>query len=197
MRDAVDFHETGAKWFRLMRIVIASAAVMAVLLGIFSVYQPRKLRHEGSDWSAFIAIIAVAGFFAAGFGVFGVWHQWRKPLRLGVSSKGVVLGDDQPYIPWSTVDRFAIHWWGQRFENTGAVKGSRPMRSRLALLVYARGGVAQPAAKGVGESFNRTWYGTPHMVELGLLDASIDDVLQAIRQYAPRDVLARSGLLEV
>jgi hypothetical protein len=196
MQDAIHFRETGGKWFRLMRIVIVVAAVMVALLGIFSVYHPRKLWLEGSDWAAFIAIVAIAGIFAASLGVFGLWRQWRKPLRLSVSTRGVAIADRQPLIPWAAVDCLAIHWRGQRFETLGPLRRIGSMRSGVSLLIYARENVAQPAARGIEASFNRYWYGTPHMIELGLLEGSIDDVLGAVQMFAPADVLARSRMLK-
>ncbi len=199
MKDAVHFHETGAKWFRLMWGGVGIAALILGAMAIFSVYRPpRPTVYDGSDWPAVIAILVVAGFFAASFGVFGLWRQWRKPLRLSVSSKGVALGSiGEQIIPWSAIDRLAIHWRGQRFEMPSELRRRRTARSGISLLVYVREAVAQPVGSGLEERFRRFWYGTPHMAELSILEATIADVLLAIQKHAPADVLARSGMLEV
>ena len=198
MSDAVHFHETGAKWFRVMWGIVGFAALLLAGMAIFSVYRPPKPTiYEGSDWPALIAILVIAGFFAASFGLFGLWRQWRKPLRFSVSSQGVGLGNREQLIPWSAIDRLAFHWRGQRFEIPTKMRSWRTARSGMSLLIYAREGVAQPAGNGLEDRFRRSWYGTPHIAELGILDATIDDVLLAIQKHAPADVLARSGMLEV
>ena len=205
MQDAVHFHETGAKWFRLMRIVLAGAAVMSVLLGIFSVYHPRKTGWDGSDWSAFVAVAAIAGFFAASFGAFGLWFQWRKPQRFGVSSRGIVFGKGGTPVPWTIVDRVGFYWTGQRFRPLGqAPLEGRPslarlpgMNGRLSLLVYVTDTVVvQRAARGIGGAWCHYWYRTPFKLDLAMIEARNEDVFRAIQMKAPRDVLARSGMLE-
>ena len=197
MQDAVHFRETGAKWFRLMWAVVGIAALMAVGMAIFSVYRPpQPTSYEGSDRSALIAILVIAGFFAASLGLFGLWRQWRKPLRLSVGSRGVTLGGSGQVIPWTAIDRLAFHWRGQRFEVPTRIRYMRTMRSGISLLIYARESVVQPPEAGLEDRFRRSWYGTPHIAELGILEATITDVLRAIQRHAPADVLARSGMLD-
>ncbi len=198
MNDAVHFHETGAKWFRLMWGVVGLAALILGAMGIFSVYRPpRPTSYGGSDWPAAIAILVVAGFFAGILGLFGLWRQWRKPLRLSISGNGVTLGHCGQIIPWSTIDRLAFHWRGQRFEMPTPIRSRRTTRSGLSLLIYEQERVVQPTGSALEERFRRYWYGTPHIAELSILEASIGDVLLAIQKHAPSKVLARSGMLEV
>jgi hypothetical protein len=189
MENVAVFRETGAKWFRLMRIVLAAAAVMVVLLGIFSVYQPHNPRRQGSDWSAFIAVVAIAGFLASSLGFFGLWHQWRKPLRLGLTKNAIVLDESGTAIPWIIVDRVGFCGREGRFRLS--------MNQRLLLLVYVTDAVVvQRAARGIGGAWRFYWYRTPFMLDLAMIDAQNEDIFRAIQMQAPRDVLARSGMLE-
>lgn len=197
MENVAVFRETGAQWFRLMWVVVGIAALMVAGMAIFSVYRPPKSTfYKGSDWSALLAIAGIAGFFASSLGLFGLWRQWRKPLRLSVGLKGMTLGDNHPLIPWSAVDHLALHWRGKRLEMPAPIRIVRTMRSGLTLLVYVRESAVRPADASLEERWRRFRFGTSHVAELGILEESVDDVLQAIRKFAPTEVVARSGMLE-
>ena len=200
MRDATDFHETGAKWFCLIKGVLAIAVLMAVLVVLFSVYRPPKpVSGDNRIGPALIAILVGAAFFALLLVAVGLWHQWRKPLRLSLSSRGILPGEGGPVIPWSVVDRVAFHWTGQRFERAPrTLQVGYSHRTRLSLLIYVRDSRLEwQGTRGLVGLWQRYWYRTPFVVSLAMVDATTAEIIEAIQAYAPEAVRARSGLLDV
>jgi hypothetical protein len=128
-----------------------------------------------------------------------LWRQRGKPQRVAFGYDTIRLDENGPTIPWSGIDRLAFHWAGQRSELPvpRALRYRPSPRSKLSLLIYVRREVAErTAGQSLGARFRMYWYRTPYVVKLALLDATIEDIIDAIRERAPSDVVIRSGMHE-
>lgn len=138
------------------------------------------------DWTAIVVVGATTALLSLVFAGAWLYARSNRDARIVVDHAGILIPSlvADP-IPWEDIAAL----------RTSVMRGRHGRREQVYLVVHLKDPDAHvPVMNGLIRKLSQWWFGTPLVYGLEALEGDPEDVLDAIKERAPAELLESSAL---